>query len=168
MGSLQWYAVYTKPRWEKKIAKEMEEQGIGVYCPLNRVLRQWSDRKKTVHEPLFKGYVFVHISQTQRTAVRQINGVLNFVYWDGRPAVIRDEEIDTIKRFLNEFENVGVENVELTVNQEVVIRQGVMVDYRGIVLEVLGNKARVLIQSMGVKLSATIDKRHLEVLKEGS
>ncbi|HMJ47328.1 MAG TPA: transcription termination/antitermination NusG family protein, partial [Ferruginibacter sp.] len=54
----KWYVVYTRPRWEKKVAATLDERGVENYCPLNRVNRQWSDRKKVVLEPLFKGYVF--------------------------------------------------------------------------------------------------------------
>ena len=59
----QWYALYTKPRWEKKVAGLLDDQGIENYCPINKVTRQWSDRKKVVLEPMFKGYVFVKIGE---------------------------------------------------------------------------------------------------------
>lgn len=164
MGSLHWYALYTKPRWEKKVAGRLAEKGFTAYCPLNKVLRQWSDRKKLVEEPLFKGYIFVQIEEQEKTAVKMVDGIVNFVYWNGRPAIVRDEEIDTIKRFLSEFQDIEVENLDLQVNTPVVIKNGILVDYKGVVLEVLGNKAKVLIESMGVKLSATIDRKNLQVL----
>ena len=103
-----WYAVYTKPRWEKKIAQKLQEKGITAYCPLNKVTRQWSDRKKVVLEPLFKGYVFVQIEDEKKWDARLVNGVLNYVYWNGKVAIIRDDEIDTIRRFLHEFSDVEV------------------------------------------------------------
>ena len=68
--SLQWYAVYTKPRWEKKVADLLTKKQIENYCPLNRVLRQWSDRKKVILEPLFTSYVFVRISESNQLAIR--------------------------------------------------------------------------------------------------
>src|SRR6185369_1134152 len=98
-----WFAVYTKPRWEKKVSVFFTERGIESYCPLNKVHKQWSDRVKLVEEPLFKSYVFVHIPKNGQAAVRLVNGVLNFVYWLGKPAVIKQVEIDRIKRFLNEY-----------------------------------------------------------------
>src|ERR1700759_2085013 len=60
-----WYVVYTKPRWEKKVAKQLEQKKIEHYCPLNKVQRQWSDRKKIILEPLFSCYVFVCLDETQ-------------------------------------------------------------------------------------------------------
>ena len=167
-NKLNWYAVYTKPRWEKKVAKLLEEKGIENYCPLNKVIKQWSDRKKVVLEPIFKSYVFVRMEDANKWDLKKINGVLNFVYWLGKPAVIKDEEIDTIRKFLNEFSNVEVvESGKLTVNAKVRIRQGVMMNYHGILVEVSGNRAKVKIDSMGISLSAHFDKKNLELYYGG-
>src|SRR3954462_11033975 len=102
----RWYAIYTRPRWEKKVNTLLSEKKIESYCPLNKMRRKWSDRIKTVEEPLFKSYVFVKIEEEERTRVRMTEGVVNFVYWNGKPALIKDREIQTIRRFLNEYENV--------------------------------------------------------------
>lgn len=157
-----WYAVYTRPRWEKKIARKLEEKGYEAWCPLNRVVRQWSDRKKTVHEPLFKGYVFVRVEDEQKWKVREIDGILNYVYWNGKPGVIRAEEIDTIKRFLNQFTDVQVTNFRLSPETKVRIKTGILMNYEGTIVEVHGNRASVKIESMGLQLSATFDKKNLE------
>lgn len=157
-----WYAVYTKPRWEKKVARLLDEKGLEAYCPLNKVYRQWSDRRKLVLEPLFKGYVFVRVEDEKKWDVKKIDGILNYVYWNGKPAVVRDEEIDTIKKFLSEFSNVEVEDMRLEVQTTVRIRHGVLMNYQGIVVEVMGNKAKVKIESMGVQLSAIFEKKNLE------
>ena len=102
----KWYAIYTRPRWEKKVNYLLQGKGIESYCPLNKVRRKWSDRIKTIEEPLFKSYVFVKIDEEIRTNVRMTDGVINFVYWNGKPAVIKEREIQTIRRFLDEHENV--------------------------------------------------------------
>jgi transcription antitermination factor NusG len=161
----KWYAVYTKPRWEKKIAATLSEKGIENYCPLNKVLKQWSDRKKLIMEPLFKSYVFVKVSAAQMWEVSSINGVLNYVYWLNKPAVIREEEIVTIKKFLNEFDEVQVETF-LQPNTTVVVKKGVMMNYKGILIEVKGQRAKVRIESMGLGLYAEFDKSNLAFLKE--
>ncbi|MES1159526.1 MAG: UpxY family transcription antiterminator, partial [Bacteroidota bacterium] len=101
-----WYAVYTKPRWEKKVYALLTEKGMEAYCPLNKVKKKWSDRVKWVDEPLFKSYVFVSIPEDEQTAVRMVSGVVNFVYWLGKPAVIKDKEIALIRSFLNEYTEV--------------------------------------------------------------
>ena len=89
-----WYAIYTKPRWEKKVAKILDERGIINYCPLNKVTKQWSDRKKVVLEPIFKSYVFVMVAEETKWDLRRIDGILNYVHWLGVPAKIKEEEID--------------------------------------------------------------------------
>lgn len=163
-NNAQWYALYTKPRWEKKVAKLLDEQGIENYCPINKVTRQWSDRKKVVLEPVFKGYVFVKIGTDEKWEVKKISGVLNYVYWLGKPAPIREEEILTIRKFLNEFTDVEVTDLVLQVNSSVRIKTGVLMNYQGILVELIGNKARVRIESMGLQLSAQFDKKNLEHL----
>ncbi|RYG44297.1 MAG: antitermination protein NusG, partial [Chitinophagaceae bacterium] len=131
------------------------------YCPLNRVVRQWSDRRKVVLEPLFKGYLFVKLPETAKWDIKNTDGIINFVYWLGKPAIVREEEINTIRRFLQEFDNVEVSDT-LSLNDKVVVKQGVMMNYSGLVIEVMGNRARVLITSMGVSLSAVFSKKNLE------
>lgn len=159
-----WYAVYTRPRWEKKVAEYLLEKGIEHYCPLNKVTRQWSDRKKVVMEPVFKGYVFVKPIEEKKWDVRKIPGILNYVYWLGKPAIIKEEEIITIKKFLNEFHDVVVEKRELVVNSTVRITQGVLMNYEGMVIEVFGNRAVVKIDTLDIQLSAHFDKKNLELL----
>lgn len=157
-----WYALYTKPRWEKKIAAKLQDKGLHAYCPLNKVTRQWSDRRKVVEEPLFKGYVFVQVSEEEKWRVKEVNGVLNYVYWNGKVARIREEEIETIRKFLNEFHDVEVHEARLEVNKKVRVRQGILMNHEGILLEVTGNRARVQIESMGVVLSAIFERKNLE------
>ena len=142
----------------------LQDKGIENYCPLNKVMRQWSDRKKAVLEPLFKGYVFVQVDEAAKWELLTINGIVNYVYWLGKPARIREDEIDTIRRFLNEFEDIEVTEAGLQANTTVRVKQGVLMNYKGIVLEVQGNKARVRIESMGLQLSAVFDKKNLELV----
>jgi transcription antitermination factor NusG len=157
----KWYAVYTKPRWEKKVAALLRQKGVESYCPLNKVRRRWSDRMKTIEEPLFKSYVFVKADDAARTAVRMTDGVINFVYWNGKPAVIKDKEISTIKRFLDEHENVMLQKMEVGINERVKVISGPMMDSEGKVLEVKHKSAKVAIDSLGYVLVATIDKSKL-------
>lgn len=160
-----WYVVYTRPRWEKKVAAILADKGIVHYCPLNKVQKQWTDRKKVVMEPLFKGYVFVQVADQKKWDIKLIDGILNYVYWLGKPATVRQEEIDTIRKFLQEFHDVEVINATPGTSDTVVVKQGVLMNYKGIVVEVLGNKARVKIESMGLSLSAVFDVKNLEVLR---
>lgn len=157
----KWLAIYTRPRWEKKVTRLLAEKGLESYCPLNKVRRKWSDRVKIVEEPLFKSYVFVKVSDEDRTAVRMTAGAVNFVYWLGKPAVIKEKEINAIKRFLNEHENVEARAVELKVNQRVRITNGTLMDQEGKVLDVRRKTAKVAIDSLGYILVAYIDRSKL-------
>jgi transcription antitermination factor NusG len=163
-NSTYWHAVYTKPRWEKKVAALLEAKGIEYYCPLNKVTRQWSDRKKTVLEPLFKSYVFVHVAENKKWDLLNIPGILNYVTWLGKPAKIKEGEIATIRKFLKEFSSVEVVEGPLEVNATVKVKQGALMNYHGILLHLSGNRASVRIESMGLQLITVIDKSNLEMV----
>jgi transcription antitermination factor NusG len=158
----KWYVVYTKPRWEKKIALLLTDKEIEHYCPLNKITKQWSDRKRIVLEPLFKGYIFVKRGSNDKWDIKNVPGVLNYVYWLGKPAVVKESDINIIKKFLQEFNDVQVTSAEITLHEKVQVKQGLMMNYKGIVLEILGNKAKVKIDSMGMILTAIFEQKNLE------
>ena len=159
-----WYAIYTKPRWEKKVHALLTEKKIESYCPLNKVRKKWSDRMKTVEEPLFKSYVFARVTAEEQTKVRMTAGVMNFVYWQGKPAIIPAREIETIRKFLNEYENVFAEPIQLKEAGRVTIRQGLFMDHEAKILKIEGNRVKVVIESIGYSLIASIDKKNLSTL----
>jgi transcription antitermination factor NusG len=165
VGTRKWLAVYTRPRWEKKVSHLLSEKGVERYCPLNKIRRKWSDRIKVVEEPLFKSYVFVKVNDEDRTAVRMTPGVINFVYWEGKPAVIKEKEIKAIKLFLDEYENVEVRPLDVKVNQRVRITTGPLMDQEGQVVEVQYKKAKIAIDSLGYMLVASVDKTKLVSVK---
>ncbi|MGQ0739680.1 MAG: UpxY family transcription antiterminator [Bacteroidota bacterium] len=157
----KWLAVYTRPRWEKKVNLLLADKGLESYCPLNKVRRKWSDRMKTVEEPLFKSYVFVKVSDEDRASVRMTSGAINFVYWNGKPAIIKEREITAIKRFLDEYDNVEARPADLKVNQRVRITNGTLMDHEGKVLDLRHRMAKVAIDSLGYILIAYIDRTKL-------
>ena len=159
----KWYVVYTKPRWEKKVYRLFEERRIEAYCPLNRVRKKWSDRVKWVEEPLFKSYVFVNVAEEELTEIRLVNGVVNFVYWLGKPAVVKEKEIEVIRKFLNEYVDIRVEPVELKKDTKVTIRKGALMDKEAKVMKVLNNRVQVVIESIGFALVAVVDKSNIAV-----
>lgn len=151
---LKWYAVYTRPRWEKKVAETLSLLEIENYCPLNKVLRQWSDRKKIVYEPLFTSYVFVRINEKQYEQVRRVDGILNFVYWQGKPGVIKDKEINLIIRFLNDYERVKIEKIAIDVDDIVKVTDGPFMEHEGRVVGVKSNTISVMLPCLGFLLTA--------------
>ena len=164
LDSKKWYAVYTKPRCEKKVADLLVKKGIENYCPLNKVQKQWSDRKKIILEPLFTSYVFVRIAAEEQLAVRQTHGILNFVYWLSKPAVIRNDEIDIIKRFLNEHSCVRLEKVAVNVNDIVKIVTGPFMEQEGQVILLKNKTVRIMFPSLGYWMHAEVEISNVKVI----
>ncbi|MBK9283223.1 MAG: UpxY family transcription antiterminator [Sphingobacteriaceae bacterium] len=94
---MNWKALYVSSRAEKKIQLRLTELGIEAYVPLKKERKQWSDRKKTVYTPLLNGYVFVHLNEKQRELVFKSSGVIQYVRYNGKDAIIRDIEIQILK-----------------------------------------------------------------------
>jgi transcription antitermination factor NusG len=163
-----WYAVYTKPRWEKKVADALIRKQVETYCPINRVTHQWSDRKKLVEEPLFKSYVFVRIPEAMKTTVRETSGIVNFVYWLGKPARIPDHEIELMRSFLKEYQDVQVESFPIHENDLVQITSGPLMYQRGRVVESGKNTVKAVLYSMGFALTATVKKSELVLINSQS
>ncbi len=159
--------MYSKPRWEKKVHSLLDQQGFECYCPLNKVRKKWSDRYKVVHEPLFKSYLFVRITEAQKTPVRLTDGIVNFVYWLGKPAVVRNEDIEKIKRFLNEYSDVEVEIVDFVESGTTVkINQGVFMNLKGKVIQDRKKSVTVEIQSLGCRLVANFSKSQIDLIEK--
>lgn len=163
-----WYAVYTKPRWEKKVSERLKEAGFESYCPLNKVRRKWSDRYKVIEEPLFSSYVFVRLPDLHEGKVRMINGVINFVYWNGKPGIVRDEEILSIKRFLNDYTEVTALQMDIRPNAKVIVAKGAMMGKEAVVERVLHNIVELKIESLGYKLVAKTEKSNLFPIDENN
>jgi len=160
----QWYAVYTKPRWEKKVAELLTDKKIQNYCPLNKVRKQWADRKKIVFEPLFTSYVFVRASEMEHLQIKQTTGVINLLYWLGKPAVIKDVEIDIIQRFLNDNMNVHLEKTRVNVNDIVRIISGPLMEHEGKVVAVMNKSVKIILPSLGYIMVAEVEATNVELV----
>ncbi|HEV7621857.1 MAG TPA: UpxY family transcription antiterminator [Flavisolibacter sp.] len=160
----KWYAVYTRPRWEKKVSAMLSESNIENYCPLNRVTKQWSDRKKVIYEPLFTSYVFVRPDEKQFNYLKETTGIINYVYWLGKPAVIRDSEIDIIRQFLNEHDNVCIEKPHVCIHDTIKVTSGPLMDREGEIVVVKSNRVKVVLVSLGCIMYAEIDKANIELV----
>ena len=92
-----WYAVYTRSRSEKKLMELLMAKGIEAYVPLRKVMHQWSDRKRLVEEPLIRSYCFVKVVKSDYYEVLNTHGAVRYVWFSGKPAIIPDRQIDTLK-----------------------------------------------------------------------
>ena len=104
-----WRALYTKPRSEKKVVIGLEQLGIQAYCPMFSQIRQWSDRKKKILVPAIRSYVFVKLEEQEKHQVFNVPGVVRYLYWLGKPAVIWEHEIEAMRKALSgSVESVSV------------------------------------------------------------
>lgn len=144
----KWHALYVRSRSEKKVLSQLEDMGIEVYLPLITEVKQWSDRRKKVEEPLFKSYVFVHSSDKQYITILNVYGVVKFVTFEHEAVVVPENQILAIKKFVEEYER-GEEfkiknDEELKVGQKVRIINGPM---KGLVgrLDTIRNKRHLIV-----------------------
>ncbi|QXV63859.1 UpxY family transcription antiterminator [Mucilaginibacter sp. 21P] len=93
-----WYVAYTFPNYEKKVEKLLSQKKIDCYLPLQKVIKQWSDRKKRVECPLFPNYIFINTTAHERFDALNTEGVLRFVSFGGQPAVLSSTDIDAIRK----------------------------------------------------------------------
>src|ERR1700761_3832820 len=161
---MHWYAVYTKPRWEKKVAENLVKNSFESYCPLNRVLRQWHDRKKFVSEPLFASYVFVRTEEARHSELSRVSGIVNLVYWLRKPAVIKEEEIDAIKKFTDQYSNVQLEKTSVNLDDKVRIIKGPLITQEGNVIAVKSRTVKIALPSLGYIMVAEVEKQNVEVI----
>lgn len=149
---MNWYVVYTKPKWEKKVAEQLIQKGIECYCPLVTQVRQWSDRKKKVEVPLFNSYVFVRLAEKDRNLVFQSSGVVRYLFWLAKPAIVRDEEINTIKKWLSTPDQYEISVASIRVGDKVTLESGPFKSHEAIVQEVNKNNYVLVLESLGCVL----------------
>ncbi|MEM9053567.1 MAG: UpxY family transcription antiterminator, partial [Bacteroidota bacterium] len=149
------------PRYEKKVATSLERKGFEVYLPLKKVVRQWSDRRKKVQEPLFKSYVFICVDEANRQSALMTEGVVRYLYWCGKPAVVRGHEIEAIREFLGETEDIEEHKIEFLPGSEIEIKWGAFRGEKGECLARQGDYLILLIESLGQVIKAEIPVRYL-------
>lgn len=160
---MPWFVIYTKSRSEKKVAIQLKKKDIEVYCPLRMVKRKWSDRVKLVEEPLFKSYCFVNLDEADRAKVFGVAGVVGYLFWLKKPAVVKPHEIDLIKAMLNDFDHEYLEAVSFSPTDRVQVNSGPFMDEEGEVVATQGRKIVLRLESMA--MSIEVDTRKTKVAK---
>ncbi len=162
--TLPWLVIYTKPRQEKKLAERLTQMGYEVYCPTQRIKKRWSDRWKWVEQPLFTSHLFIQIEPERRDAVYFTPGYVRFLFWLKRPAQVRPQEIDTLKRWLNDYAPEAIELSRYAPQQQVRIASGPFLDQEATVLEHRGETLALHIEALQltVKVNLTRTQVHAE------
>jgi len=160
---MPWYVLYTKPRNEKKTAKLLQDKGIVVYCPVTETVKQWSDRRKKIQEPLFHSYIFVCFENYAKEQLTVLNtpGAVRFLWWLKKPAIVRDEEIEGIRQFLEDYRGVSV-IVNMNEGEQVTIIEGPLKEQEGKIIKIKGNRAILELQSLGWKVVAELPIQSLK------
>ena len=146
---MNWYVVYTKHKWEKKVAERLNEIGVVTFCPLITKISQWSDRKKKVSVPLFNSYIFVQIDEKKRNQVFEVVGAVRYLFWLGKPAVVKDSEIETIKNWLSVPDTYDVSVDQWKKGDKIVMESGPFLSQSAVIQEVKKNHYILILESLG-------------------
>jgi transcriptional antiterminator RfaH len=162
---LNWFALYTLPRAEKKAYAELVKKGITAYLPLMRTLRQWSDRKKWIEEPLFRSYIFVNIPDSLYFDVLNTNGVVRYITFEGKAVPIPPQQIEAVRFFLSSDDPLP-ENIEnYSPGQSVEVIKGPLKGLFGELVQSAGKqKVKVEISAVGQSVFVTIPISHLKIV----
>ncbi|MFY9152944.1 MAG: UpxY family transcription antiterminator [Prolixibacteraceae bacterium] len=146
-----WYAVYVKSRAEKKAQAELQYKEIESFLPLQRKLRQWSDRKKWVEIPLISGYLFVRISRKEYDFVLQSNFIVSYVRFEGTAAVIPEKQIDFLKLMLKQASvDIEITQGSFEPGQNIEVISGPLIGLQGKLVRIKGkNKLAVELEQLG-------------------
>jgi len=145
--------VYTAPRAEKKVYNELLKRQFSVFLPLQKTLRQWSDRKKWVETPLFNSYIFIHTSLSHYYTLLNIDGIVKFVAFEKVPVTVRQADIDLIKLMVANYSDIEVSDQKLESGTKIKIMAGPLIGQTGELVEYKTKKAVVInIQNIGYSL----------------
>jgi transcriptional antiterminator RfaH len=145
----KWFILYTRPNQEIKVAEQLKEINISCFCPTVTIFKQYSDRKKKLLKPVLPSYVFVFIEEEKRNDVFSVFGIVRYMFWLGKPATVRESEIELMKQHLNGiYQSVSL--TKFTRGQLYKISEGVFSGRIGKVVETQKNKIKLELQSLGM------------------
>jgi transcriptional antiterminator RfaH len=151
--AVKWYPVYTHPRAEKKACEALTGKGIETYLPLQRQLKQWSDRKKWVEEPFIKSYLFVHIKEHEQTEVLMTKGIARFIYFSGRIASMPDRQLNELKLVLASPYELEVTEEDLQPGENIIIKAGPLKGLKGEIISYRSQKQLALrLENLGYSI----------------
>lgn len=162
----KWYALQTKPRSEIVVSKQLENKDIEYFLPLIEKVRIWSDRKKKIKVPLFSGYVFVHATEKERIyAISETFGAVKYIFYENRPAVISDREIEIIKTAVSDPEKISIEDKKIKKGDMIYVTHGIFKGMKGIVNEFRGNyKLTVNLEEISFSFSIILNSNEVSLL----
>jgi len=161
-----WYALYTRPRNEKKIDGELNKLGLNTFLPVKTITKLWSDRKKVIKEPLFPSYVFVYANLKERLMALQPRGVIRMVSFNGQPTRIPEDQINAVRRII-ESGQTPVVHPYFAKGDKVQIVSGPLAGLEGFVIEHRGTSHLIMsIDCIRQSLSVRIDSGNLKLISK--
>jgi transcription antitermination factor NusG len=143
----RWYVVYTRPKCEKKVAEAFTKRKIENYYPINKIGHP--DLSRTINEPLFNCYVFVRVHEKQLDSIKQMHGVISFVYWLGKPVTVHNSEIESIRQFLNEHKTVKLEKIDININYATRVSDNQPRESEAYIFNEKNDRAQLVLPSLG-------------------
>tara|TARA_Y100000766_G_C18814466_1_gene559742 strand:+ start:450 stop:908 length:459 start_codon:yes stop_codon:yes gene_type:complete len=151
---MKWFVVYTKSRFEKKVEQRLLAYGIEAYCPTRKEIRLWSDRRKKVDVPLLPSMVLVKMNEKDVNDVFNISGVLRYMFWLGKRAIVRQKEVDLLKNLLKTNKILNKEVTKFNPGDRINIEGFNNQD--GIIDKISNKTAWVYLEDLGYKIKLNI------------
>ena len=148
----KWYVLYTKPRHEIKALERLTQNGFEVYCPMKTTLKQWSDRKKKVSEPLLPSYLFIKTTEKNRPLPLEDTSVLNYIFWLVKPAIVRASEIYTLKGIISKDKAQEFEIRQLNIGDKIDVNKGQIKSKNAIIKTISNNYITAELKELGMKI----------------
>ena len=163
-----WHVIYTKSRAEKKVHEELIRNNIECFLPLQKKLRQWKDRKKWVEMPLMSGYCFVNISRKEYDNVLKVNNVVCYVTFEGKAAIIPENQIHALKQMLRQHDfEVVVTTENFEPGKKVEVIAGPLIGLRGELIEARGkNKFMLRFEQINSSFIVEVPADHLTLIPD--
>ena len=148
---MNWYVLHTKPRSEKKVEEQLLSFGINAYCPTRSEFKLWSDRKKKIYKPVLPSMVLVNIDDKDINRVFESPLVVRYMFWLGKRAVVRQSEIDILKKYLEGSYNFKSANSS-SINVGDDFKLPSFNNEKGIVNRISNNNVWIYLKSIGYSI----------------
>ena len=145
----EWFVLYTKTNTSKNLAQQLNNAGIVAYCPTKIEVRQWSDRKKKVEVPVLPSMILVKSKESERSIVFEFNGAIRYLFWNRKPAIVSQKEIEALRDSLEGKNVVSTEVEAIKPGQKIDLSELGFKGQEGKVKYISGNKCWVVLESLG-------------------
>ncbi|UKT62248.1 UpxY family transcription antiterminator [Pedobacter mucosus] len=164
-----WMVVYTRSNYEKKAHQLLQMQGLQSFCPIIKVKSKWADRIKTIEVPLFKSYLFVYVNPYEHLQVLQTTGVISYVNYCGKPAIVPQADIERVRDIMNQHDDIeSVSARYLKPGDTVVINEGALNNKQGEIVKIEGKSVLIVIKQLDCALIAKIKVNYGNIHKSVS